>query len=45
MLKVAHVLAAKDTIPRVQAKIDNLLAEAGVPLFAKPFDLGQLRHR
>jgi hypothetical protein len=29
----------------VQPKIDNLLAEPSVPLFAKPFDFSELRHR
>src|SRR5437660_1031005 len=43
--KLLHILAAKDSVPHVQAKIDNLRAAAGVPLFAKPFDLSQLGHR
>jgi len=43
--KGAHVLATKDSVPCVHAKIDNLRAAPDVPLFAKPFDLGQLRHR
>jgi len=45
LLKLGDVLAAEDAVPRVQAKIDNLRAEPGIPLFAKPFDLSQLRHR
>jgi hypothetical protein len=28
----------------MQGKIDNLPAEPGIPLFTKPFDLGQLGH-
>ena len=44
-LKLARVAPAKDAVPRVQAKIDNLRAVPDVPLFAKPFDFGQLRHR
>jgi hypothetical protein len=45
LLKLAHITAAKDAVSCVQAKIDNLPAAPGVPLFAKPFDFGQLRHR
>src|SRR5207248_4072164 len=44
-LKLINVLATEDPVPRVQAKIDNLRADPGVPLFTKPFDLGELRHR
>jgi hypothetical protein len=29
----------------MQAKIENLRTAACIPLFAKPFDFGQLRHR
>src|SRR5438477_8463861 len=39
--ELLHILATKDAVPRMQAKIDNLRAAAGVPLFAKPFDLSQ----
>jgi hypothetical protein len=29
----------------MQAKIDNVVATARIPLFAKPFDLSKFRHR
>jgi hypothetical protein len=29
----------------MQAKIDNLVTTTGIPLFAKPFDLSEFRHR
>ena len=41
----AHVGLTKDAVLFVQDKIDDLRADSGVPLFAKPFDLGQLGHR
>jgi hypothetical protein len=43
-LKLLNILAAKDAVLFMQGKIDNLPADPGVPLFAKPFDLGQLGH-
>ena len=43
--KVARICSSKDAVLRVQAKIDNLIAPAGVPLFAIPFDLSQFGHR
>jgi hypothetical protein len=45
LLELAYVAAAKDAVSCVQAKTDNLRAAPGVPLFAKPFDFGQLGHR
>ena len=45
LLELAYVAAAKNAVSAMQAKIDNLSAAPGVPLFTKPFDLGQLRHR
>jgi hypothetical protein len=35
---------AKNSVPRVQIEIDDLVTAADIPLFAKPFDLGQFRH-
>ena len=44
LLKLLNILAAKDAVLFMQGKIDNLPAEPGIPLFTKPFDLGQLGH-
>ncbi len=44
-LKFYYVCLAKDAVSRVQAKIDNFRTNPGIPLFAKPFDFGQLWHR
>ena len=43
--KQVSVRAAEDIFTRVEGKIDNLLAAAGIPLFAIPLDFGQLGHR
>lgn len=43
-LKFSHVRPAENPISRVHPDIDNLVSNAGVPLFAIPFDLGQLWH-
>ena len=40
-----RVRAAEDVFAGVEGKIDNLIAAAGIPLFAIPFDFGQLGHR
>src|SRR5437588_11357611 len=37
--------SAKNVFPRMQTKIDNVAAATGIPLFAKPFDLSEFRHR
>jgi hypothetical protein len=34
----------ENPVPRVQVDMHHLVAEAGVPLFAIPFDLGELWH-
>lgn len=36
---------AEDSFSRVELHSDNLLAEAGFPLFSEEFHLGQFRHR
>lgn len=41
----ACVHPTENAIPPVHAKIANLIADAYVPLFAIPFDFGQLWHR
>jgi hypothetical protein len=42
--QLVHIRSPKHPIPFVQRKIDDLLAVPNVPLFAKPFDLGEFRH-
>src|ERR1700730_129810 len=37
--------STKNPVSRVQIEIDILVTAVGIPLFAKPFDLGQLWHR
>ena len=41
----SRVGVAENSFSRMQLHIGNLVANAGVPLFAIPFDFGQLRHR
>src|ERR1700730_992961 len=43
--KLARIAPAKDAVPRVRSKIDNFRAAPRVPLFPKPLDFSQLRHR
>lgn len=43
-LKRARIRAAKHVLAFVEANIDNFTAAADVPLFAIPFDFGQLGH-
>ena len=44
-LERTRFCSAENPFSGVQSDIDNFIANAGVPLFAKPFDLGQLGHR
>jgi hypothetical protein len=43
-MKFAGICSAKNPVSPMQPNINNLFTEAGIPLFAIPFDLGQLRH-
>lgn len=45
LAKRENVGFAKDAIYSVQVEIDNPMTDSGIPLFAKPLDLGQLGHR
>ena len=42
--KRTHIGSAKDPLFSVQPHAGDLLAEAGIPAFAKIFDFGQFRH-
>jgi len=39
------VASTENALSVVHAETNNFLSAPGVPLFAKPFDLGQFRHR
>jgi hypothetical protein len=41
----SRIRPAEDSFSRVELDSDDLLAEAGVPLFSEEFYLGEFRHR
>ena len=44
-MKLPRIHFAENSVSGVQAEIGDVIVETGIPLFAIPFDLGQLRHR